>query len=299
MPVAVVAHDAGGAEIISSYVRQNNISCIFSVEGPAETIFSRKLGVIDNLPIKIAVEKADKVFCGSSPVSDFEWHAMHSARDRCKHITVFLDHWANYPERFIRDGITVLPDEIIVHDKFSHAMAIADFPDISIKLIKNPYLLEISSEIRAYCKSKLLDQDCRRVTQILYVCEPTSEYAKLMHGNKRYWGYTETEALRFTLLHLATIDPNADRFVVRPHPSESLDKYKWILYMSDLEIELSEGRSLAIDIANSDVIIGCNTMAMVVGIFSAKRVLSSIPPGGPPCLLPHSEIVMLRDLIIK
>jgi hypothetical protein len=224
---------------------------------------------------------------------------MHSAKDRGKHITVFLDHWANYPERFIRDGITVLPDEIIVPDKFSHAMAMADFPDISIKLIKNPYLLDIFSEIKAYWKSNLLGRDCRRVTQILYVCEPTSEYAELMHGNQRYWGYTETEALRFTLAHLAIINPKADRFVIRPHPSESLDKYKWALRMSDIDIELSEGRSLAIDIANSDVVIGCNTMAMVVGIYSGKRVLSSIPPGGTPCLLPHSEIVMLRDLIIK
>ena len=168
------------------------------------------------------------------------------------------------------------------------------------KLIKNPYLLEIYSEIKAYWKSNSLSRECRRVTQILYVCEPTSEYAMLMHGNERYWGYTETEALRFALAHLAIIDPKADRFVVRAHPSESSDKYTWALSCrSDIEIELSEGRSLAIDIANSNVVIGCNTMAMVVGIFAGKRVLSSIPPSATPCQLPHQEIVMLRDLIIK
>ena len=60
--------------------------------------------------------------------------------------------------------------------------------------IRVRYLLDICSEIKAYCELNSLVKDCKHVTQILYVCEPTSEYAKLMHGNERYWGYTETEA---------------------------------------------------------------------------------------------------------
>ena len=38
---AIVAHDAGGAEVLSSYVRQQGLDCLFSLRGPALAIFER------------------------------------------------------------------------------------------------------------------------------------------------------------------------------------------------------------------------------------------------------------------
>ncbi len=54
--VAVVCHDAGGAELVSSYVLRNNLSCTFCLEGPAQGVFGRKLGELDS----VVLEKSHK-----------------------------------------------------------------------------------------------------------------------------------------------------------------------------------------------------------------------------------------------
>ena len=53
----------------------------------------------------------DEVLCGSSWRSDMEWRAIKSGRQLGKKVTVFLNHWINYQERFIRNGVQHLPDE--------------------------------------------------------------------------------------------------------------------------------------------------------------------------------------------
>ena len=42
--VAVVSHDAGGAEILSSWVVRNKVKCVFVLDGPAVGIFEKKIG---------------------------------------------------------------------------------------------------------------------------------------------------------------------------------------------------------------------------------------------------------------
>jgi hypothetical protein len=42
MHVAIVSHDAGGAEILSSWLNRATCSACVVVEGPAEAIFRRK-----------------------------------------------------------------------------------------------------------------------------------------------------------------------------------------------------------------------------------------------------------------
>jgi len=57
MMLAVVSHDAGGAEILSSYVRQEGLHPVFVIEGPARRIFERKLGAIEVVPIEEAIRR--------------------------------------------------------------------------------------------------------------------------------------------------------------------------------------------------------------------------------------------------
>ena len=47
--VAIVASDAGGAEILSSWVLRNNYDYIFVLKGPAKSIFSRKIPNIETV----------------------------------------------------------------------------------------------------------------------------------------------------------------------------------------------------------------------------------------------------------
>ena len=67
MRTAIVAHDAGGAEILSSWVRRQGRAAQHSLAlaGPALKVFERKLGVIENLPLDQALAKADRVLTGT------------------------------------------------------------------------------------------------------------------------------------------------------------------------------------------------------------------------------------------
>ena len=69
---AVVSHDAGGAEILSSYVRRRGEKAVFVLAGPALRVFERKLGPIENAPLDQAVRQAAWVLCGTSGQSALE-----------------------------------------------------------------------------------------------------------------------------------------------------------------------------------------------------------------------------------
>ena len=93
---AIVAHDAGGAEVLSSYVRQQGLDCLFSLRGPALAIFERKLGPIENLDLALALQCSERLLCGTSWQSDLELEAIQLARDLGKPSVAWLDHWVNY-----------------------------------------------------------------------------------------------------------------------------------------------------------------------------------------------------------
>lgn len=290
--LAIVSHDAGGAEVLSSYVRRNALDGIYVLEGPARSVFTRKLGAISPVTLDEALERASSLLTGTSWQSDLEWRALGLARARGTRAVTFLDHWNSYPERFERAGVRHLPDEMWVGDAEAAKIAHACFGSLPIRVVPNPYLDEIRVEIEALSRGRVPSAS----TAILYVCEPVREHAARQHGNERYWGYVEEEALQFFLDNLAVIAPNAAHVVVRPHPSELANKYAWALQREDISVRMSAGTALAEDIAAVDIVVGCQSMAMVVALLAGKRVISSIPPGGRPCVLPHRGIELLTDL---
>src|SRR3990172_12247676 len=140
MMITVVSHDAGGAEILSSYVRQQNQDNIYVLEGPALKIFERKLGTIQTtLPLEEAIRRATSILCGTSWQSDLEFNAIRFASSLGKRSVAFLDHWVNYSDRFTRSGETCLPDEIWVGDSIARSMAADMFPHLPIRIVENPY----------------------------------------------------------------------------------------------------------------------------------------------------------------
>ena len=102
--VAVVAHDAGGAELVSSYVRRIAARKLFVLAGPARSIFGRKEPAIECVSLEEAIRCASWVLCSTSWQSDLEGRALQLAHEARKHSVSFLDHWVNYRERFERDG---------------------------------------------------------------------------------------------------------------------------------------------------------------------------------------------------
>ncbi len=291
--VSIVSHDSGGAEILSSWLRRNNCAASVVAKGPAKKIFKRKCPNIEFVNLDQALIKSTWLLCGTGWQSNFERLAISKARNLGIKTVAFLDHWVNYLERFQENGHFILPDEIWVGDIDAKDVACSIFNQTPVILKPNPYFEDLIDEINFIKKNKLPTYK----NKILYVCEPVAEHALAKHGNDRHWGYTEFDALRFFLKNISALCQSIDSIIIRPHPSEKEDKYKWVNSQTTLPIEFGGKKTLLEEIFESNIVVGCESMAMVVGLLAKKRVISTIPPGGRNCQLPHVNIENLQKLV--
>jgi hypothetical protein len=293
----VVAHDAGGAEILSSLLRRaaGPADIRLALAGPACAVFARKLGPRPLHTPAQALQGAATLLCGSGWMGDFEWQALALARRLGVPSIAYLDHWINYPERFVRGGRRCLPDALWVGDEEALAIARRQLPELPATLVPNPYFAELQASLAAR-RANAPGSGAGGV-RVLYVCEPVREPAQRQYGDPRHHGYTEEEALAYALAQLPAVLGPLGPLVLRPHPSEAPDKYDAQLAASPQPTRRGGQRPLLDEVAESDVVVGCNSMAMVVGLLAGKRVFSAIPPGGAPCVLPQRRIEMLRDAL--
>jgi hypothetical protein len=238
------------------------------------------------------LDKCDWVLCGTGWQSGFEREAIGLSRARGKKTVAFLDHWVNYRERFQEAGQSVLPDEIWVGDEHAERIARPIFPQIPVVLQENPYVEDLLAEIDRMSAG----QSCQSATSVLYVCEPVAEHALAQYDNERHWGYTENDALHFFLENIDRLGQQIDAITIRPHPSERADKYHWARDLTNLPIKFGGQQTLLEETIASDIVVGCESMAMVVGLLAGKRVISTIPPAGRPCQLPQGGIEHMRIL---
>jgi hypothetical protein len=71
-------------------------------------------------------------------------------------------------------------------------------------------------------------------------------------------------------------------------------------WKSDLEWrEITGDKPLLQETVESDVVAGCENMAMVVVLIADRRVLSCVPPSGKACFLPHNEIKSMQTWIVR
>jgi hypothetical protein len=97
--------------------------------------------------------------------------------------------------------------------------------------------------------------------------------------------------LRSYLATLVDRPPAAIR--LRTHPGEPEGKYDDVLAaFRALPLALSEGTTLDEDCAWADTVVGCETMAMAVGLAAGRRVVTVVPEGGR-FSLPFGEIERL------
>lgn len=294
--ICVVSHDAGGAEVLASYVAQHDQTYSFVLAGPAIAVFERRLGHLPLSSLEEAVANCDWLLCGTGWQSDLEWIAIGMARQKAKRSVAFLDHWVRYRERFIRGGIEQFPDEIWVGDSLAEALALECFQGITVCLVPNPYFEDLRKNIASLGISAGAVSSNSGL-RVLFVCESLSEHGLREFGDELHWGYTEHDALRYFLLNLHALGKPVTRVIVRPHPSDPVGKYDWVSREFGSNVEVGGGKTLLEEIAESDVVVGCETMAMVVGLIAGRRVISCVPPGGKTCALPQPEIESLQLLL--
>lgn len=288
-PLAVVAHDAGAANHIIAWCKGCNEQYIHAcMDGPAARLWAQSFPAYKNLPLPEAVNQSGMLLTGTSWGSPLEHDARKLARSLGLRSVAVVDHWVNYKGRFIWHGEEMLPDEIWVVDKYAKKLAEEIFHGISIRQLPNYYLDHQVAEVRQFEKSI----SKRTAGNILYVLEPI----------RQTWGNGETpgefQALEFFMNNMPSLGLEAEVDIrLKPHPSDPAGKYdNWVRSQSRYRISVDTLSPLAELIAWSDVVVGCQTYAMVIAIAAGKRVISAIPPWAPPCVLPQPEIIQLSEL---
>lgn len=308
----VVCYEAGAAQIISSFLKANKCAqtinyCLY---GPALIIFEQKLGKIDVHPldtIKSLDSGLDIVITGRSFVPDLEREAIKLAKATGIKVATFLDHWVNYEDSFIpvsrrlnlsnEEFLSYLPDEVIIGDRYaSELLKKTRIPGSSVRYIENEYFRDLELLFK---NRKPVTQ---KVKQILYVSEPVYDDLKKIYGNGNLWGYNEFDVLKEIVSFTPTFKQlGFTRLVIRLHPNEKKDKYLEILRgfegKTDFEVSVSTNKSLEEDILGSQMVLGMESMALVIAILAGVKAVSYLPRSSiKKCSLPHKELSKIDDL---
>ena len=290
----VVSHDAGGAEVLSRIVKQTKIKKHFFLSGPAKKIF--KVSNENNFTnIYERIDKSDLCICSTSMDNDTYYDAFQYAKEKGVYTIVVLDHWNFYKDRIQSTKKDHLPDQIVVFDNDAKKIVRKLFSRLKIVVLQNPYLHEILKDIvkTKYNKNK-------NKLKILYCTEAIKKRVSTSKQSYDYYKYNEFEALEFFLKYVQLLSQKEIEITVRVHPNEEINKYDNIInkYRS-LNIVVNRKSALTDQIAFNDIIVGCETYPMAIGVAANKRVISSIPPNGKPCALPLKKIEYFKNLIFS
>ena len=282
-PIAVVAHDAGAANLLLGWLGQTPSAWLRPVmEGPAAVLWRRRFPKAALLPSpNAALDGAASVLTGTGWASDLEHQARRAAARSGLWSAAAIDHWVNYPARFRRNGVTVLPDELLVGDRFAAAVAARDLPGVPVRRLGNPYLAEQAA--RARPREVAVNPD------ILYVLEPArDDWGRGVPG--------EFQALDHFLARRDALGiPSAARLRLRLHPSEPAGKYDgWIAGHPAAQITLDAGGDLADAMQGAGWVVGCQSFALVIALEAGLAAISSLPPWAPPCRLPHDGLIHMK-----
>lgn len=300
--IIVVCHDAGGAEIVSSYVRKHSEreSFLCYVAGPAQKIFARK-GIptvsLDrkNFLIKDILSTQGKIkylLCGSSWASNVEKDFIFVAKELGITTVVYLDHWINYRERFgypNKNWQKNLPEEIWVGDVYALKLAKQNYrssKDLKIKLVRNEYFKEVVEESH--------NQPAHGLTTILFIGEPISE-ALNIYTDKKIPPVTEFDLLK-KICETFHKRSSKVKVIIRLHPAESKDKYNALIksFSRKIKVHVSREQYLVRDLARADVVIGMSSMALALAYVAGKKTMSVLPKPLSTCPIPF-PLIKLRS----
>lgn len=254
--VGIVAHDAGGANILASYCRHNPGNYRYILQGPAKSIFYETLSIESEQNLAKFLAECDSFICGTSGSADLERKVIRNARILQKQTKAILDHWVNYRERFEMEGNLVLPDQLIVVDDFAFSIAKGIFPKIPIQRINNLYLEDFLSQYRKVKK----DNAYEHRPEILYLSEGFNEYAGMdMNSLENDLSYFK----QFLTIKEKYFN---DSLVVkvRLHPSEDLDKFDMYKSVCSNILRADPTVDLTLDLINANVVVGIRSMALVL-----------------------------------
>lgn len=281
----VVCHDAGAANVIVAGLRQSpRQSWRACMQGPAARIWESAFG--SPAPFgtpQEALAGASFLLSGTGWASELEHKARLQARQAGIRSAALLDHWVNYPQRFVRNGETAMPDEIWVSDDDAMRLAQQAFQGLPLRQVENWYLQQ---QLAGLAKPGI-----DSVPELLYLAEPArDDWGRGVPG--------EFQALDYFANALAWLDLPAQKGIrLRPHPSDPSGKYdQWIRAHPELDIDLDDSPDMASALGRARWVAGCESYGLVLALAAAREVFCTLPPWAPPCRLPQSGLVHLAAL---
>jgi hypothetical protein len=285
--LAVVAHDAGAANHLLAWLKDApGLPLSALMQGPAQKLWQQQYGNLGDKSLPALLANAGTLISGTGWASTLEHEARKLARQLGLYSIAVIDHWTNYPERFVRDGCQELPDEIWVSDSYAKALAEAAFPRLLVVQQSNNYLGALVQEVRALERSQENSAQQQQNPRLLFVLEPIRQAwgAQINQGE-----FIALENFYKQLKRLP--QPKKLDIKLRPHPSDAAGKYQaWIAQHSDLAISLDDSATLAHALAWATVVIGCQSYAMVLALAAGRQVFCAIPEWAPASSLPFKAI---------
>ena len=258
--LGVISNDAGGAELISSWLMYKKNYCNFSLSGPAKKIFKKKFFIKRNLSIDNTIKNSEIIITGTSLKSKREFNAIFKAKKKGILTMSFLDHWVNYKERFVRNKKFVIPDYLVVTDDEAEKLATRIFDTKKTRLIKiiNPYLENIKKNFYKK-KNKTSKNDF-----IYFSSNLDSTNSKI----------SDKEYLEKTVYYLKKKNPSKKiKLTVRRHPSESKKKFIY-LRIPNVKISFDKNIELFDTLKEHKICFGFESMALVVASICGKYTYS-------------------------
>ena len=250
--ICLVSHDAGGAELLSSWAKNNRGVFLYNIKGPAVRIFKKKFKNFKNSNQKIIKKKTNIFITGTSKKSPHELSFIKYAKKRKIKSISIIDHWVNYKERFSRNNKETLPDEIWVTDKIALNLAKKIF-NIRVILKKNYYLMDFVksfNDLQKKNKTKKI---------ILYLTTNTNnkkrDLTKLNHFFKKAKYYKDKKI----------------PVVVKIHPSENISKYNSLIKKFKF-VKFVKNYDLIKLLVKCKYVIGYNSMAMYLASKVKKKI---------------------------
>ena len=274
--IGIICHDAGAACILAAFALESQNDFAFHLEGPALDIFNQIYGEVESQSIDDLFNSVNAIYIGTSTNSDIEFLAMKRARKLNIKVTAFIDHWVKYKERFERDGFLIFPDEIVVSDPFANQLIKHIAPGVKISEIENPYIKLLKRQAVTFRgKNGILKKG-----RALWLSDPfdgvNNPFIQLP-GEEQEMPFSEIEAFKFFAEKVKVRFPKTEELVIRPHPSEELEKFDKYFMVSEIRVTVSMESNLLLDILSSEIVGGVSTMALYIAQSLGANCFTSIP----------------------
>ena len=281
---SIISKEAGGAELACRFALTQKEKFYLALSGPAIKIFKNKFNKIKIISKAEAIRKSDWVLCTTGTSGDFEKDGIILAKKNKKKVVVLLDHWVEYRSRFVKKKKLFLPNEIWVTDNYALKTIKKENFKTKIILKKNLYFDEFKKKVKLFKdkKNKLVGKN------IIFL----SEWVNPSHKKS----YKAEQCIKFFLNNLPALKLKINKITIRFHPQEKIKKLKWLKNFPN-KIIISKNKHIFDDILLNDIIVGINTVALVLGLIAKKKVISCIPTKKDRCDLPHKGILDFKKII--